>query len=186
MTVRRQSRGSPRYLSASNLRCGRSCQMDGWSPRWTMNSAPFLLIDRAPPVFVFWNSTVALVFAWPMGLPGSSAMTALLLFCAIIRPLSGVATMPSALLPSTLHTVRQRVPAAITPRIAPMEYSCASPEGGLNPGGALNVDGAARCLQVASTCGSRASRADCTPGPCAGATAAVCASDTVTLDRSNI
>jgi len=28
--------------------------------------------------------------------------------------------------------------------------------------------------------------ADCTPGPCVGARAGVCAGDTVTLDRSNI
>src|ERR1700722_15971768 len=127
-----------------------------------MNNAPLLLIDKAPPVFVSLNSTRSLPFL-------SSSITALLLFCAISRPPSAVATMPSALLPSTLHRVFQRAPAATTPGIELTEYSRDSPEGGLNPGGGLKVDGAAGCLQVARTCGSRASRADCTPGPWVGA-----------------
>src|SRR5689334_2940691 len=94
-----------------------------------MKSAPCLLIDKAPPVFVSLKSTVVLPLA-------ASSITALLLFWAISRP-RGVATIPSALLPSTLHRVCQRTAPAITSLIALMEYSCAAPVGGLNPGGAL-------------------------------------------------
>ncbi len=79
-----------------------------------MNSAPLLLMDKAPPVFVSRNRTVSLPF-W------SSWMTALLLFCAISNTPSEVATIPSALLPSTVQSIFQRAPGAITPRIALME-----------------------------------------------------------------
>ena len=46
-----QSSGSPRNVLASTLRCGSSCTTAGFRPRDTMNSAPFLLRETAPPVF---------------------------------------------------------------------------------------------------------------------------------------
>src|ERR1700730_4379255 len=98
-----------------------------------MNNAPPLLIDKAPPVFVSLNNTRSLPFL-------SSSITALLVFCAISRRPSAVDTMPSALLPSTVHRLCQRAPAATTFGIALTEYSRDSPEGGLNPGGGLKVD----------------------------------------------
>src|ERR1700760_4020185 len=127
-----------------------------------MNRVPLLLIDKAPPVFVSLNSTWSLPVL-------SSSTTALLLFCAISRPPFAVETMPSALLPSTVHRVFQRAPAATMPGIAVMEESRDSPVGGLKLAGGLKVDGGTRCLQVARTSGSRASRADWMPGPCEGA-----------------
>ena len=82
-------------------------------PRTARNSAPFLLRDTAPPVFVSLSKTTV---ARPVA--GSSCMTLLAsLFANRIEPLSP-AIGPSALLPSHAHTTFQLWPAAITPGMA--------------------------------------------------------------------
>src|SRR5690242_18402814 len=93
-------------------------------------------------------------------------MTSLLSFCAISRPPSFVAMMPSALLPSTCQTSFHCCPAAITPGISvtvygrgPLSGALAAPRRGppARDGGGV--------LQAFSTSGSLSSAADCTPGP---------------------
>src|SRR5215510_6197736 len=81
-------------------------------PRSATNSAPFLLRETAPPVFVSrWT-----ILARPVD--GSSCMTLLAsLFANNTVPLSP-AMGPSALLPSHDQTTFQACPAASTPGIA--------------------------------------------------------------------
>src|SRR5215471_7480315 len=110
-TPPRQSIGSPLYLSAKVLRSGASCTIDSFSPRLWTNSAPFELIATEPLVFnpVYATETLPSL---------SSFTTSLLSFCAISRPPSLVAIMPSALLPSTCQTSFHCAPAAMTPGMA--------------------------------------------------------------------
>src|SRR4030095_10250452 len=111
MTPPTQSSGSPRKELANGLRCGSSCTIPEFNPLAARNSAPLLLRDRAPPVFVSRWTIVARPVA------GSSFMTLFAsLFANSIAP-SPPAMMPSALLPSHDHTTFQVCPAAITPGI---------------------------------------------------------------------
>ena len=107
------SSGWPRNEVANTRRVGSSCMMLVLSPRAARNSAPFLLRESAPPVFVSAWMTVA------RPVPGSSFITLLAsLFANSSVPWSP--TMgPSALLPSHDHTTCHAWPAAKTPGIAP-------------------------------------------------------------------
>src|ERR1700722_14886393 len=94
----------------------------------------------------------------------SNFTTSLLSFCAIRIPPSLVATMPSALLPSTCQISFHGCPAATTPGISVTVLgpgvSAAAAGGRRGKAGAVGGT-----LQVFRTSGSLLSRAACTPGP---------------------
>jgi hypothetical protein len=121
-------------------------------PRAARNSAPFLLRETAPPVFVFsW-----MTFARPVA--GSSCITLLASLFANSTVPASPAMRPSALLPSHDQTTFHVWPAAITPGIA-VDGGGASSGGG---GGALAAcpppieNGCGRVAHFASTSGSPA------------------------------
>src|ERR1700691_91325 len=97
-------------------------------------------------------------------LPSLSSFTTLLLsFCAIRIPPSLVATMPSALLPSTCQISFHGCPAATTPGIS---VTVLGPGVSAAAGGRRGNAGAVGgTLQVFRTSGSLVSPAACTPGP---------------------
>src|SRR6202453_2136489 len=94
----------------------------------------------------------------------SSFTTSLLSFCASRIPPSLVATMPSALLPSTSQMSFHCCPAATTPGISVTVLGPGASAAALG-GRRGNPPPAGGTLQVLSTSGSLLSRAACTPCP---------------------
>src|SRR5215468_1725939 len=113
------STGSPLYMFVISWRFGASCKTLVGNPLETRNRAPFLFIERAPPVLVSLYGVDALPFL-------SSFNTALFVFCAAMMPPSLVATIPSALLPVPVQMDFHFLPAAMTPGISVTAYSLCS------------------------------------------------------------
>src|ERR1700678_3339287 len=122
-----QSNESPLYLLARVLCFGDTSSTDAFNPRLFTNIAPCEFIARAPPVLVPAKASEVLPFL-------SNLTTSLLSFCAIRRPPSLVAMIPSALLPSTSQISFHFCPAATTPGISVTVYS-------LGPGAAASGRG---------------------------------------------
>src|SRR5262245_47211634 len=106
-------------MFVKSWRFGASCQTLAGNPLETTNRAPFLFIDRAPPVLVSLYGVDTLLFL-------SSFRTALFVFCAAMMPPSLVAMMPSALLPVPIQMDFHFLPAAMTPEISVTAYSLCS------------------------------------------------------------
>src|SRR5579862_8995890 len=169
-----QSSGSPLYLFASVLRCGANSSIDGFNPRLFTNSMPLEFIASAPDVFRPMYAIDVLPFL-------SSLTTALLSFCASRIPPSLVATMPSALLPSTCQTSFHCCPAAITPGISVTSLGPGSAAAGAGTRrGKPAPLGGGGTLHVFNTSASFASLGACTPGPVFnGAAEGFCPSATI-------
>src|SRR5262245_43146950 len=174
MTPPMQSSGSPLYMFVSSCFFGESCQTLVGRPLETTNRAPFLFIERAPPVFVSLYGKETLPFL-------SIFITSLFVFWAAKMPPSEVATMPSALFPVPIQIDFHFCPAAMTPGIAVTVISLAAggpaaapplpapppPRAGPPPrpaGGFLQL--------FATKSAYPASAGACTPGPRCGAAGA--------------